>query len=122
MVATRRIYMRPMRDFKAQSPLCKLQFLPGGIGWQRTERGCVQSTSRSAHFNPCVIRLPRAAAGPADTAALRQPSVIKLNLVAHLRQTLFTAALVCQRIGVRAPEFFHHLALRHEWTFRLQFF
>ena len=46
----------------------------------------------------------------------------ELQLLAHFRQTLFPIAFVRQRIGIRAPKFFHHLALRHERAFRLGIF
>jgi len=46
----------------------------------------------------------------------------ELGLFADFGQPLFPVILVCQRVGVRAPEFLHHLALRHERTFRLGIF
>src|ERR1019366_516402 len=47
---------------------------------------------------------------------------MKLNLLAHFGQAFFPVALVRQRVGVRAPKFFHHLAMRHERTFRPRIF
>jgi len=46
----------------------------------------------------------------------------ELQLLADFRQTFLPIAFVRQRIGVRAPEFFHHFALRHERAFRLRIF
>ncbi len=46
----------------------------------------------------------------------------ELNLLADFGQAFLPVALVRQRVGVRAPEFFHHLALRHERAFRLGIF
>ena len=46
-------------------------------------------------------------------------SVIELRLLADLAKALFPLALVRQWISVRTPKFLHHLALRHERTFRL---
>src|ERR1022692_737977 len=47
-------------------------------------------------------------------------SMLELNLLADFGEAFFPIAFVRQRVGVRAPEFFHHLALRHERTFRLR--
>ena len=46
----------------------------------------------------------------------------ELPLFADFCEALVPIALVRQRIGVRAPELFHHLSLRHEWTLRLRIF
>ena len=67
---TQNLYAANARLQSAKS-IVQTPIFAGRDGWQQTERGYVQSTSRSMHFNPFVIRLPRAAAGPANTAALR---------------------------------------------------
>jgi len=41
-------------------------------------------------------------------------AVLKLALFADFGEAFFPFALVGQRIGVVAPEFFHHFTLRHE--------
>jgi hypothetical protein len=47
-------------------------------------------------------------------------SVMKLRLLADFGQALFPIAFVRQRVGVRAPEFLDHFAMRHERAFRLR--
>src|SRR5258706_9553304 len=46
-------------------------------------------------------------------------SVVELMLFADFGQSFFPFAFVGQWVGVRAPEFFHHLALRDERALRL---
>lgn len=43
--------------------------------------------------------------------------VRELVLLADFGESFFPIAFVRERVGIRSPKFFHHLALRHERTF-----
>ena len=87
-----------------------------------TLRAINQSQGAAPH-PACGHFLPRAEKETSPTRTEKvDVSMPKLNLLADFGQQLFHIALVRQRVGVRAPEFFHHLALRHERAFRLGIF
>ena len=49
-------------------------------------------------------------------------SLVELSLLADFGEALFPIALVRERVGVRAPEFFHHFPLRHKRTLGFRIF
>src|ERR1035438_9171947 len=64
----------------------------------------------------CLVAISCSRCPPAAKAGWL--SMIELRLLADFCQPLFPIAFVRERIGVRAPQFFHDLALRGARTFR----